>query len=88
MSKFTFDTFYNDDFKFFAVSKKLFSKEQADELLRREHEIEPSQTSMDTEYVYYGFGIDLYGDRVNGYWLNEEPHGRNPIECFVYMIKY
>ncbi len=82
-SKFTFGRFYGWGSRF-AVNKELYTKEQADEMLRRECDIDPERVESFTGYVYFGFVTYEDGRRRDFYWLNDCPIGKNPVECWTY----
>jgi len=82
-SKFEFDIFYNDEEQIFAVNRNKYTKQQADELFVEQTEIPLEEARTSIGYVYYAIGM-MDGERINGYWFDECPRGRNPIECFAY----
>lgn len=83
--KFDFGRFYSDisDEKIFAVNKNLYTKQQADELFVSEIDLPLEKTRTYTGYVYYGIGWND-GERMDSYWIDDYPKGRNPIECWAY----
>lgn len=84
--KFDFGRFYGDggDETIFAVNKNIYTKQQADELFVSENDLPIEKTRTYIGYVYYGIGWND-GERMDGYWINDYPKGRNPIECWAYV---
>ena len=88
MSKFRYETFYGDDYKYFAVNAEMYTEAQASKLFVEEQDPEPGTVnSYSMGYVYHGFG-NVDGETVNGFWLSDEPKGRHPIKCYVYGMTY
>lgn len=86
MSKFDFDTFYDNCDIYFAVNKNIYTKAKADELFINKNDLPLERAKTSTGYIYYGIGYNIDHEKVSGYWLSGDPKGRHPIECWVYQI--
>ena len=81
MSKFDYNNFYSDDCEWCVCNAKKYTKEQALEIAKVElsngfeKEVDKNLLTIESAWIRYGFGIDLNGERTNGYWLEFEPKG-------------
>ena len=87
-SNFDFGSFYNDVEVFFAANKNLYTKAQADELFVKECDLPLKMARTSTGYVYYAIGYNDGHEKVSGYWVDTEPRGRHPIECWLYRWSF
>ena len=86
-SRFRYECFYDDDYRYFAVNKSKYTRQQADEICEYELDVDLSTVKVSDGYVYHGFGM-LDGEMENTYWLSDCPKGRWSIECYVYEMRY
>lgn len=81
MSKFDYNNFYSDACEWCVCNAKKYTKEQALEIAKVElstvwdNEVDKNLLIIESAWVRYGYGVDLNGERTNGYWLEFEPTG-------------
>ncbi len=81
-SKFDYSKFVWDyDDEWLAFNANNYSEKQAEAIAKTELE-NPIRTH-EYGYVYYGFGTNEDGERVNGYWLCDF-HPKNGIPVIVF----
>lgn len=88
MSKFDYEAFYGD-YNYLGISKEKYTKEEAIAIAREEFGV-----TVDVEgflavhdaFSRHRAGVDDYGERHVGWWLEFEDAGRNcPIWCFRFV---
>lgn len=87
MSKFDFGTFTGEQDALFAVSRK-YSLEDADRIFTHETGDLLKDFRVVNGYVYYGFGVDDFGEKQHGWFLSYgEPHKRTHVPVYIYKRK-
>lgn len=82
MSKFEYNNFYSDDNEWCVCNAKKYTQEQALEIAKIElsdvwtDEVAKDLLKVESAWIRFGFGVDLCGERRNGYWLEFEPVGK------------
>lgn len=86
-SKFNFEVFHGDDGCYFAVNAEKYSLDEAVEIFKEEMQCKEAPP-IKPGTVFYGIGVNEYGERQNGWWLDVyESKRRNHTPVYVFEME-
>lgn len=81
MAKFDYANFYGD-YTAIGFNAKKYTEEQALKIAAKELDADIEQLTIESAFIYYGYGTDEVGEKRQGYWLTMEPRG-NTIDAWA-----
>ena len=81
-SKFEYELFEDGSYTYLAINAKKYPEHEAIGIAAYELGLKPEEIKTARGYVHYGFGVDDWGCKCNGWWLSLIKKSRS-IEVLV-----